>query len=190
MNVKIADSRLSKFKKCSSEGFLSRLESCSICISLLHRFFDQMLLFPKGLWPHLLNKMHGAHSLHRHWVFKIPSLRSRYPKSEVNSGLAFPSWFFFVFFHCGFTEVLYNRFWKKLCFHVPSLVWQPRVTNRGTEVSAYRGCCLIFHNRNTFHLICSCERLMLLHSLLKCFEQKALRDICVWLSKCYLKKKK
>lgn len=122
-------------------------------------------------------------SLHRHWVFKIPSLRSRYPKSEVNSGSAFPSWFFF--FHCGFIEVLYNRFWKKLCFHVPSVVWQPRVTNRGTEVSAYRGCCLIFHNRNTFHLICSCERLMLLHSLLKCFEQKALRDICVWLSKCY-----
>lgn len=55
MNVKVADSKLSDFKKCWSEGFLSHLESGSICIVLL-QCCDQMLLFPKGLWLHLFNK--------------------------------------------------------------------------------------------------------------------------------------
>lgn len=64
MNVKVADSRLSDFKKCWSEGFLSHLESGSICVVFL-LYSDQMLFFPKGLWPHLFDKMHSVHSLDR-----------------------------------------------------------------------------------------------------------------------------
>lgn len=53
------------------------------------------------------------------------------------------------FLHYSFVKVLYNMFLKKLHFNIDSLRWQPCITNRETD--------LMFRNRKTFHLICSCE---------------------------------